>query len=42
MTDLVRAYRALVKTAWATALEYRAQALIWFLSFLFPLVMMAV
>ena len=39
---LARAYRALLKTAWATALEYRAQALLWILSFLFPLVMMVV
>jgi ABC-2 type transport system permease protein len=42
MRNLVRVYLALLKAAWATALEYRAQSLIWFLSFLFPLVMMAV
>jgi ABC-2 type transport system permease protein len=35
-------YRALLKAAWATALEYRAQILLWILSFLFPLVMMVV
>ena len=39
---LARVYRALIKVAWATALEYRAQILLWILSFFFPLVMMAV
>lgn len=37
-----RAYKALVKAYLATALEYRAQVIIWLLSFLFPLVMMTV
>lgn len=39
---LTRIYRALIKVAWATALEYRAQALLWILTFFFPLIMMAV
>ena len=42
MPDLLRTYQALLKAAWATTLEYRAQALLWILSFLFPLIMMAV
>jgi ABC-2 type transport system permease protein len=42
MRNLTHAYRALPKAAWATALEYRAQILLWILSFLFPLVMMVV
>jgi len=42
MRDLFRIYRALLQTAWATALEYRAQAVIWILSSIFPLVMMVV
>jgi ABC-2 type transport system permease protein len=39
---LLRVYRALLRAAWATTLEYRAQALLWILSGVFPLVMMAV
>ena len=42
MRDLARAYRALLKAAWATTLEYRAQIIIWIVSFLFPMVMMFV
>jgi ABC-2 type transport system permease protein len=42
LLSLARVYRALLNAAWATALEYRAQAVLWILSFLFPLVMMAV
>ncbi len=40
--DLARIYRALVKASWATVLEYRAQVLLWIVSWLFPLIMMAV
>ena len=32
----------MVKASWATALEYRAQIVIWLLSWLFPLIMMVV
>ncbi len=39
---LARIYRALLGAAWATVLEYRAQIIIWILSFIFPLVMMVV
>lgn len=42
MRDLARVYGALVKVAWANALEYRAQVVLWILSLLFPLVMMVV
>lgn len=42
MRNLPRVYRALAKVSWATVLEYRAQIVIWILSWLFPLVMMAV
>jgi ABC-2 type transport system permease protein len=39
---LLRAYVALIKVSWAKALEYRAQIIIWMISFVFPLIMMAV
>lgn len=42
MRRLLRVYAALIKVGWIRALEYRAQILIWMLSFLFPLIMMAV
>jgi ABC-2 type transport system permease protein len=42
MRNLLQAYRALLRVAWETALEYRAQALLWILSSVFPLVMMVV
>lgn len=42
MRKLLRLYARLVKMAWIHALEYRAQALLWILSSLFPLVMLAV
>ncbi|MGH2538052.1 MAG: ABC transporter permease [Candidatus Promineifilaceae bacterium] len=42
MRDFLRSYRALLGANWAIALEYRAQAVIWLLSFIFPLVMMVV
>jgi ABC-2 type transport system permease protein len=42
MRKLMRVYAALLRTAWATMLEYRAQAILWILSFVFPLVMMNV
>jgi ABC-2 type transport system permease protein len=42
MGNLLRAYRALLRVAWETALEYRAQAFLWILSGVFPLVMMVV
>ncbi len=42
MLSLARAYRALVHAAWARAIEYRAQAILWLISGIFPLVMMAV
>lgn len=42
MRRLMRIYRVLIQTAWATALEYRAQVLLWILSSIFPLVMMVV
>jgi len=42
MRRLMRVYKALLQTAWATAVEYRAQAFLWILSSIFPLVMMAV
>ncbi|HSJ54308.1 MAG TPA: ABC-2 family transporter protein [Anaerolineae bacterium] len=42
MPSVLRTYRALVRTAWATVLEYRAQAVLWIVSWLFPLIMMAV
>ena len=38
----LRIYLAMVKASWATALEYRAQIVIWLLSWLFPLIMMVV
>jgi len=40
--SLLRIYRALLKVSWATALEYRAQVILWLLTFVFPLVMMVV
>ena len=42
MRDLLRAYRALIGAAWSTALAYRVQLVIYMLSFVFPLVMLAV
>lgn len=42
MHDLTRIYRALLHANWELILEYRAQALLWILSFIFPLVMMNV
>lgn len=39
---LVRVYSALLKAAWGKALEYRAQAVLWILTAVFPLVMMSV
>ncbi len=42
MSDLLQTYRALVRTSWATVLEYRAQVILWIVSWLFPLIMMAV
>jgi len=42
MRDLIRVYRALLRVGWELMLEYRAQALLWILSFVFPLVMMNV
>jgi ABC-2 type transport system permease protein len=41
MLYLFRSYAALVRVGWLVALEYRAQALLWLLSALFPLVMMS-
>lgn len=42
MSDYARVYRALLRVSWEMALEYRAQALLWILSGVFPLVMMVV
>ena len=42
MNDILRAYHALVRASWATVLEYRAQVVLWIVSWLFPLIMMAV
>lgn len=42
MSDLLRVYRRLLQTDWATVLEYRAQAVLWIISGVFPLVMMVV
>jgi ABC-2 type transport system permease protein len=42
MSSILRIYRALVRTSWATVLEYRAQVILWIVSWLFPLIMMAV
>jgi len=42
MPSLLASYRSLVRVSWATLLEYRAQVVIWILSWLFPLVMMVV
>jgi ABC-2 type transport system permease protein len=39
---LLRAYGALLRASWAKALEYRAQVVLWVISGIFPLVMMAV
>ncbi len=39
---LLRIYGALIKMGWTKALEYRAQIVIWLISFVFPLIMMAV
>jgi ABC-2 type transport system permease protein len=40
--DLARIYSALLRAGWAEVIEYRAQALLWILSGVFPLVMMVV
>ncbi len=40
--SLLRVYWVLIKAGWARALEYRAQIVIWLISFLFPLIMMTV
>lgn len=42
MKSLLFTYRRLIAASWALALEYRAQGLLWILSFFFPLIMMAV
>ncbi len=42
MRDLMHIYRVLLRTAWVTVLEYRAQAVLWLISSIFPLVMMVV
>ncbi len=42
MRKVIRAYPALLRAAWGQVLEYRAQTILWIISFLFPLVMMAV
>ncbi|GIV96576.1 MAG: ABC transporter permease [Herpetosiphonaceae bacterium] len=42
MRNLLRAYRSLIKAALITFFEYRAQVIIWVISFIFPLVMMVV
>ncbi|MBA3946012.1 MAG: ABC-2 family transporter protein [Herpetosiphonaceae bacterium] len=42
MHNLLRAYRGLFRANVAIAFTYRAQAVIWMLSFVFPLVMLAV
>jgi ABC-type uncharacterized transport system permease subunit len=36
MRDYGRIYRALLRVSWEMALEYRAQALLWILSGVFP------
>ena len=42
MRALLFTYRRLIAASWALAIEYRAQGLLWILSFFFPLIMMAV
>ncbi|HSJ53247.1 MAG TPA: ABC-2 family transporter protein [Anaerolineae bacterium] len=42
MRNLALAYRVLVGAAWAKTIEYRAQIVIWLVSWLFPLIMMVV
>jgi len=42
MLRLARTYRALIHASWGRALEYRAQAVLWLLTGMFPLVMLAV
>lgn len=42
MVDLARAYRALFKAAWSIAFTYRVQLVLYMLSFVFPLLMLAV
>jgi ABC-2 type transport system permease protein len=39
---MIRVYQAMIKASWAEAVEYRAQMVVWMLSIIFPLVMMAV
>ncbi len=42
MVDLARAYRALITAAWSIAFTYRAQVVLYMLSFVFPLIMLAI
>lgn len=42
MKNLFFTYRRLIAASWALAVEYRAQGLLWILSFFFPLIMLAV
>ena len=42
MPRLLRIYGALMRASWTKALEYRAQVVLWVISGIFPLVMMAV
>ena len=42
MLHLVRAYRALIKAAWVIAFTYRVQLVLYMISFVFPLLMLAV
>jgi ABC-2 type transport system permease protein len=42
MRNLPRAYRAMIKASWSIALTYRVRMVLYMLSFVFPLVMLAV
>jgi ABC-2 type transport system permease protein len=42
MRGLLFTYRRLIAASWAQAVEYRAQFILWILTFFFPLIMMAV
>lgn len=42
MLNLIRAYLALIKAAWTIAFTYRVQLVLYILSFIFPLLMLAV
>lgn len=42
MRDLVWAYRAMIKATWSIAFTYRVQLVLYMLSFVFPLLMLAV